>query len=141
MGRTLLSFEPKHRDYSLLCATYEARIPFTPMSRWRGHSALSSKRRWCCVGRNNPHRLSTACYDRGSNEWRRRLLETLVLQLFLPEVFLKCVTLVRNLGHPLTDITTANFDFIQSYRPKRMLCADQPTTMRAAGFQLQATTN
>ena len=35
----------------------------------------------------------------------------------LPEVFLKCVTLVRNLGHPLTDITTANFDFIQSYRP------------------------
>lgn len=35
----------------------------------------------------------------------------------LPEIFLKCVTLVRNLGHELTDITTANFDFIQSYRP------------------------
>ena len=35
----------------------------------------------------------------------------------LPEVFLKAVTLVRNLGHELTDITTANFDFIQSYRP------------------------
>ena len=35
----------------------------------------------------------------------------------LPEVFLKCVTLVRNLGHRLSDITTANFDFIQSYRP------------------------
>jgi hypothetical protein len=36
----------------------------------------------------------------------------------LPEVFLKCVTLVRNLGHPLSGITTANFDFIQSYRPQ-----------------------
>src|SRR4029078_2696791 len=35
----------------------------------------------------------------------------------LPEVFLKAVTLVRNLGHELRDITTANFDFIQSYRP------------------------
>jgi hypothetical protein len=35
----------------------------------------------------------------------------------LPEVFLKCVTLVRNLGQKLDDITTANFDFIQSYRP------------------------
>ena len=35
----------------------------------------------------------------------------------MPEVFLKCVTLVRNLGHELEDITTANFDFIQSYRP------------------------
>jgi hypothetical protein len=37
--------------------------------------------------------------------------------VILPEVFLKCVTLVRNLGHPLSDFTTANFDFIQSYRP------------------------
>jgi hypothetical protein len=37
--------------------------------------------------------------------------------VILPEVFLKCVTLVRNLGHPLEDFTTANFDFIQSYRP------------------------
>jgi hypothetical protein len=35
----------------------------------------------------------------------------------LPEIFLKAVTLVRNLGHPLADFTTANFDFIQSYRP------------------------
>ena len=35
----------------------------------------------------------------------------------LPEVFLKAVTLVRNLGHGLSDFTTANFDFIQSYRP------------------------
>jgi len=37
--------------------------------------------------------------------------------VILPEVFLKCVTLVRNLGHSLKDITTANLDFIQSYRP------------------------
>ncbi len=35
----------------------------------------------------------------------------------LPEVFLKCVTLVRNSGEPLKDFTTANLDFIQHYRP------------------------
>ena len=35
----------------------------------------------------------------------------------LPEVFLKAVTVVRNLGNELRDITTANFDFIQGYRP------------------------
>ena len=35
----------------------------------------------------------------------------------LPEVFLKAISLARNLGHTLTDFTTANFDFIQSYRP------------------------
>jgi hypothetical protein len=35
----------------------------------------------------------------------------------MPEIFLKAVTVVRNLGHELNDITTANFDFIQHYRP------------------------
>jgi hypothetical protein len=36
----------------------------------------------------------------------------------MPEVFLKAVSAVRNLGHPLEDFTTANFDFLQHYRPK-----------------------
>jgi len=37
--------------------------------------------------------------------------------VLLPEVFLKAVSVVRNLGIPLRPITTANFDFIQHYRP------------------------
>ncbi len=37
--------------------------------------------------------------------------------VILPEVFLKAVSVVRNLGDPLTDFTTANVDFIQHYRP------------------------
>jgi hypothetical protein len=38
--------------------------------------------------------------------------------VLLPEVFLKAVSAVRNLGHPLADFTTANFDFLQHYRPR-----------------------
>jgi hypothetical protein len=37
--------------------------------------------------------------------------------VLLPEVFLKAVSVVRNLGVPLHPVTTANFDFIQHYRP------------------------
>src|SRR5262249_30209220 len=37
--------------------------------------------------------------------------------VLLPEVFLKAISVVRNLGVPLRPITTANFDFIQHYRP------------------------
>ena len=37
--------------------------------------------------------------------------------VLLPEVFLKAVSVARNLGTPLHPITTANFDFIQHYRP------------------------
>ena len=41
----------------------------------------------------------------------------------MPEVFLKAVSAVRNLGyqnpgHPLANFTTANFDFLQHYRPR-----------------------
>ncbi len=35
----------------------------------------------------------------------------------LPEVFLKAVSVVRNLGHRLEEFTTANLDFVQHYRP------------------------
>jgi hypothetical protein len=35
----------------------------------------------------------------------------------LPEVFLKAVSVVRNLGNRLEEFTTANLDFIQHYRP------------------------
>ncbi len=37
--------------------------------------------------------------------------------VILPEVFLKVVNQVRNLGHPLEGFTTANLDFLHHYRP------------------------
>lgn len=46
--------------------------------------------------------------------------------VILPEVFLKAVSVVRNLGDPLTDFTTANLDFIQHYRPTQNVL-ERPT--------------
>jgi len=37
--------------------------------------------------------------------------------VILPEVFLKAVSVARNMGVALQPITTGNFDFIQHYRP------------------------
>jgi hypothetical protein len=36
----------------------------------------------------------------------------------MPEVFLKAVSVVRNLGLPLTRFTTVNLDFLKHYRPE-----------------------
>jgi len=36
----------------------------------------------------------------------------------MPEVFLKAVSVVRNLGYDLRNFTTVNFDFLQHYRPR-----------------------
>ncbi|MCS7043080.1 MAG: hypothetical protein N2036_08260 [Bryobacteraceae bacterium] len=49
----------------------------------------------------------------------------------LPEVFLKAVSVVRNLGHPLENFTTVNLDFLQHYRP-RMNVVERPHA-RAGG--------
>ena len=59
----------------------------------------------------------------------------------LPEVFLKCVTLVRNLGHPLSSITTANFDFIQSYRPLTNVVRRPTADGAGRGFAIRPCTN
>lgn len=37
--------------------------------------------------------------------------------VLLPEILLKAVSVARNVGVPLRPITTANFDFVQHYRP------------------------
>ena len=37
--------------------------------------------------------------------------------VLLPEVFLKAVTVARNLGHKVKNFTTVNMDMIQHYRP------------------------
>jgi hypothetical protein len=116
-GRVLLSLSPKHAGYSLLCAAYHARVPFT------AHLTIGGD-----IGHFHPQADGAALGATSHTDFR--LLSELVRRMdgggvylnigsavTLPEVFLKAVTLVRNLGNQLSDITTANFDFIQSYRP------------------------
>lgn len=55
--------------------------------------------------------------------------------VLLPEVFLKAVTLARNLGHKIEDFTTANFDFIQGYRPNTNVVR-RPTQGVGRGYSL-----
>jgi len=117
MGRALTEIGPRHENHSLLCAAYKARVPFTAFITIGGD-----------IAHFHPSADGGALGATSHTDFR--LLAELVRQMngggvylnigsavTLPEVFLKCVTLVRNLGHELRDITTANFDFIQSYRP------------------------
>lgn len=117
LGRALVGLNPKYRDVSLLCAAYKARLPFT------AHVTIGGD-----IGHFHPNADGAALGATSHTDFR--LLAEIVRRMdsggvylnigsavTLPEVFLKCVTLVRNLGNKLEDITTANFDFIQSYRP------------------------
>jgi hypothetical protein len=54
----------------------------------------------------------------------------------LPEVFLKAVSAVRNLGHPLADFTTVNLDFLQQYRPRLNVVERPHVQAGGAGYAL-----
>lgn len=116
-ARELAALNPQHAAKSLLCASYQSRVPFT------AHITIGGD-----IGHFHPQADGAALGATTHTDFR--LLAELVRRMngggvylnigsavALPEVFLKAVTLVRNLGHELTDITTANLDFIQSYRP------------------------
>lgn len=55
--------------------------------------------------------------------------------VILPEVFLKALTLVRNLGFSVKNFTTANFDFIRHYRPLANV-VHRPTMEGGSGFAI-----
>ena len=108
---------PRHADASVLVAAYRQRIPVTI------HLA---------IGADIPHMHPAAdgAALGAATHYDFRLFCALVRQMhprgvymnwgsavLLPEIFLKAVSVVRNLGVPLRPITTANFDFVQHYRP------------------------
>jgi hypothetical protein len=119
LGRRLESLaKPQFASHSIVYAAYQASIPVTV------HVAM---------GTDTPHTHPAADGAAIGSATHRdfRLLCSLVRGLdnggvylnigsavVLPEVFLKAVSVVRNLGHPLGGFTTVNFDFLQHYRPK-----------------------
>jgi hypothetical protein len=53
----------------------------------------------------------------------------------LPEVFLKAVSLARNLGHTVQNLTTVDLDFLQQYRPLTNV-VNRPTLQSGQGYHL-----
>lgn len=117
-GKILLAHKPEQKNLSLLCAAYEHKIPFT------AHVAIGAD-----ITHFHPETDGASLGAASHTDFR--LFAEMVRRLdrggvylnvgsavVLPEVFLKAVTLVHNLNFPLADFTTANFDFIQSYRPQ-----------------------
>jgi len=109
--------DPRHAQASVLFNAYQRKIPVTI------HLAIGTD-----IPHMHPAADGAALGAASHHDFR--LFCSLVKEMhpggvylnwgsavLLPEVFLKAVSVVRNLGVPLESITTANFDFIQYYRP------------------------
>jgi deoxyhypusine synthase len=55
--------------------------------------------------------------------------------VIIPEVFLKALSLARNLGYPVFNLTTVDMDFIQHYRPT-LNVIKRPTLKGGKGYTL-----
>lgn len=117
IGRLLHHLDPPHKHASIFYAAYTERIPIT-VHMTIGADIIHLHPTACgeAIGVTSHHDFRLFCsLVRGMDGGGVYL--NVGSAVTLPEVFLKAVTVVRNLGTPLDNITTANFDFLQHYRP------------------------
>ncbi len=132
LGRRIVKANLPYRAHSVLAAAYELGLPATV------HVA---------VGTDIVHQHPSADGgDIGRASFEDfRLFCAVVASLqggaylnigsavLLPEVFLKALTVARNLGHEVKNFLTANFDMIQHYRP-RVNVVQRPTSGGGRGY-------
>lgn len=119
LGRRLEKLaRPEFAPHSIVASAYQANIPVTVhvavgTDTPHTHPAADGP----AIGAATHHDFQLLCsLVRGLNDGGVYL--NLGSAVVLPEVFLKAVSVVRNLGYPLANFTTVNFDFLQHYRPK-----------------------
>lgn len=123
-----------HKDKSILAAAARSRVPATV------HVALGTD-----ILHIHPQMDAAATGVASMADFR--IFSSVVASLekgvylnigsavILPEVFLKALTLVRNLGHKVDDFTAVNMDFIQHYRPLTNV-VKRPTAGKGRGIRL-----
>ncbi len=123
LGKLLAEGDAKYKDLSLFVAAYRAGIPATvhvavgtdtvhmhPQADGAaiGAASLADFRTICEVVAD----MGAATAGAAGGVWLN-----LGSAVILPEVFLKAVSVARNLGHPLDGMHAASFDMFVHYRP------------------------
>ena len=133
LGKQLVEMEAPYNAYSLLANGVQHDVPITV------HVAIGTD-----IIHQHPIANGAAIGAASFTDFR--LLTALVQELegggvvlnlgsavILPEVFLKALTIARNLGRTVSHFTTANFDMNQQYRPVENVVR-RPTEMGGKGY-------
>ncbi|MCG9133634.1 hypothetical protein J5I95_18330 [Candidatus Poribacteria bacterium] len=133
LGMQLIEMDAPYNAYSLLAAGIQDDVPITV------HVAIGTD-----IIHQHPSANGAAIGAASFTDFQ--LLTALVPDLegggvvlnlgsavILPEVFLKALTIARNLGHTVSNFTAANFDMNQQYRPVENV-VKRPTEMGGKGY-------
>lgn len=132
IGKKIYDLNLPNKEYSILYNAYKLRIPVTV------HVAIGTDiihQHPSCDGAS----IGKTSYQdfKSFAESVSKLEDGVILNIgssvILPEVFLKALTIARNLGYKVEKITAANFDMIDHYRPRENV-VHRPTSLGGKGF-------
>jgi len=132
VGQALLEHDFPHNDQSLLAQACKLGVPVTV------HVAIGTDIIHIHPGADGAAIGRTSYFDfrlfcRLVSELEGGAYLNVGSAVILPEIFLKALTVVRNLGYEVKKFTTANFDFIRHYRPATNV-VHRPTMEGGRGF-------
>jgi len=133
IGQYLVQNKGKFRKHSLLASAYELKIPATV------HVGIGTD-----IVHQSPHFDPAATGEATFTDFKILAEEISSLHnggvvlhfgsaVILPEVFLKALSVARNIKGKVENFTTANFDMIQHYRPN-MNVVLRPTQVSGKGY-------
>lgn len=132
VGQALLEHDFPHNDQSLLAQACKLGVPVTV------HVAVGTDIIHIHPGADGAAIGQTSYFDfrvfcRLVSKLEGGTYLNVGSAVILPEIFLKALTVVRNLGYEVKKFTTANFDFIRHYRPATNV-VHRPTMEGGRGF-------
>jgi deoxyhypusine synthase len=133
IAKKILSEDGKHRDLSIIATCYELGIPVTV------HAAIGTDivHQQASMDGAATGELSFRDFKVFVNSVKNLSKYSVVLNVgsavIMPEIFLKALTVARNLGYKTKGFSTANFDMIRQYRPQ-MNVVERPTLKHGRGY-------
>ena len=134
VGKQIADSTFAHKDKSIVGSAYELGIPVTVhvaigTDIVHGHPGADGG----SIGKTSHHDFKVFASLVSSLE--KGVFINLGSAVLIPEVFLKALSVVRNLGYNVRDFTTLNMDFIRHYRPMTNV-VNRPTSEGGKGFFL-----
>lgn len=134
LGGAIVKTKKPHRNLSILANGHELGIPVTV------HVAIGTD-----IIHQHPSANGEAIGEGSLLDFRNFIYSVGSLEngvavnfgsaVILPEVFLKALTVARNLGYKTNVFTTANFDMISQYRPYQNILS-RPTSSGGKGYNI-----
>ena len=134
IGKKISDLNLPNKEYSILYNAYKLNIPATV------HVAIGTDiihQHPSCDGASigKTSYLDFRIFAESVSKLEEGVILNIGCAVILPEVFLKALTVARNLGIKVNNITAANFDMIDHYRPRENV-VKRPTSLGGKGFNI-----